>query len=147
MGITTDRNDPNLREIEPSGMQKSYLVLSEEERAKGFIRPVRRSYKHVGVRPKYPLRDLTPDEQERYGEFGYVKYEAYPESESPVNGRFWTAAQLASGCGTATTMAIALAETWARRIDFYGATYCAQCRTHIAVEEFAWEPDGSTLGT
>lgn len=28
------------------GQQKGYVVLSEEERAKGFIRPVRRSYVH-----------------------------------------------------------------------------------------------------
>jgi hypothetical protein len=36
------------REIEPAtGMQKSYVVLSAEERAKGFVRPVRRSYKHL----------------------------------------------------------------------------------------------------
>jgi hypothetical protein len=29
-----------------TGMQKGYVVLSEEERAKGFVRPVRRSYVH-----------------------------------------------------------------------------------------------------
>ena len=46
MGLTTDRNDACLRDIEPSGMQKCYLVLSEEERAKGFVRPLRRSYIH-----------------------------------------------------------------------------------------------------
>ena len=35
------------REINPrTGMQKAYVVLSEEERAKGFVRPVRRSYIH-----------------------------------------------------------------------------------------------------
>lgn len=35
------------REIDPdTGMQKGYVVLSDEERAKGFIRPVRRSYTH-----------------------------------------------------------------------------------------------------
>ena len=28
------------------GQQKGYVVLSEEERAKGFIRPVRRAYIH-----------------------------------------------------------------------------------------------------
>ena len=33
--------------IDPkTGMQKAYVVLSVEERAKGFIRPLRRSYKH-----------------------------------------------------------------------------------------------------
>jgi hypothetical protein len=36
------------REIDPTtGMQKAYVVLSAEERAKGFVRPVRRSYKHL----------------------------------------------------------------------------------------------------
>jgi hypothetical protein len=39
---------PDHREIDPrTGMQKAYVVLSEEERAKGFVRPVRRSYQHV----------------------------------------------------------------------------------------------------
>ena len=38
---------PDHREIDPTtGMQKGYVVLSEEERAKGFVRPVRRSYRH-----------------------------------------------------------------------------------------------------
>lgn len=34
------------RELLPSGMQKGYVVLSAEERGKGFVRPVRRSYRH-----------------------------------------------------------------------------------------------------
>ncbi len=38
---------PDHREIDPAtGMQKGYVVLSEYERAKGFVRPVRRSYIH-----------------------------------------------------------------------------------------------------
>lgn len=37
-------------EIDPStGMQKDYIVLSEEERAKGFVKPVRQSYRHTAV--------------------------------------------------------------------------------------------------
>ena len=47
MGVTDDRDDPGLSKIGPDGMQEKYLVLSEEERAKGFIRPVRRSYVHL----------------------------------------------------------------------------------------------------
>lgn len=46
MGVTDDRNDPGLTHIGPDGMQDSYLVLSDEERAKGFVRPVRRTYIH-----------------------------------------------------------------------------------------------------
>lgn len=39
---------PDHREIDPkTGMQKGYVVLSEDERAKGFVEPVRRSYRHL----------------------------------------------------------------------------------------------------
>lgn len=31
----------------PSGMQKDYVVLTAEERAKGFVEPVRRTYLHL----------------------------------------------------------------------------------------------------
>lgn len=38
---------PDHREIDPAtGQQKGYVVLSAEERAKGFVRPVRDSYTH-----------------------------------------------------------------------------------------------------
>jgi hypothetical protein len=38
---------PDHLEIQPDGMQKSYVVLSEAERAKGFVRPVRHAYRHL----------------------------------------------------------------------------------------------------
>lgn len=47
--LTDDPNDPELErgiDTEPRGQAKAYLVLSEAERAKGFIRPVRQSYRH-----------------------------------------------------------------------------------------------------
>lgn len=47
MSLTTDPNDPALGAILPSGQQEKYLILSEEERKKGFVRPLRRSYKHL----------------------------------------------------------------------------------------------------
>ena len=38
---------PGHKEVDPkTGQQKDYVVLAEEERAKGFIRPVRDSYVH-----------------------------------------------------------------------------------------------------
>jgi len=49
MGLTTDPNHPDLphaHDETPREQAKTYLVLSEEERAKGFVRPVRRSYIH-----------------------------------------------------------------------------------------------------
>lgn len=38
---------PDHREIQANGQQKGYVVLTDEERAKGFVRPVRRTYKHL----------------------------------------------------------------------------------------------------
>lgn len=37
---------PEHKGLRPDGMQNDYVVLAEEERAKGFVRPVRRTYIH-----------------------------------------------------------------------------------------------------
>ena len=53
MSLTTDPNDPRLQrsgDTEPGPQNEVYLVLSEEERAKGFVRPLRRSYVHATCR-------------------------------------------------------------------------------------------------
>lgn len=50
MSTTSDPNDPRLThgvDNEPTPQAEVYLVLSDEERAKGFIRPVRRAYIHT----------------------------------------------------------------------------------------------------
>lgn len=45
---TSDRNHPGINKPKGPGEQnEAYIVLSEEERAKGFVRPVRRSYRHT----------------------------------------------------------------------------------------------------
>lgn len=154
MTLTTDPNDPLLGhgvDNQAVPQNKTYLVLSEEERKKGFVRPVRYSYKHVGLsKIKNPLRDLTNEEKERHAEWNYAKYEVYPESESPKLGKFWTQAELdhiGGGCGTVTTMAHSIAETYARDPSFYGATYCAVCQKHLPVAEFIWVDDGTVVGS
>lgn len=38
---------PDHRDIKPNGQQKGYVVLSEAERAKGFMRPFRDAYRHT----------------------------------------------------------------------------------------------------
>ena len=50
MGLTTDRNDPDLgygSDDSPRPQQKKYIILSDQERAKGFCRPVRLGYFHT----------------------------------------------------------------------------------------------------
>lgn len=96
MSLTTDPTHPDLTrgvDSEVTPQAKVYLVLSDEEKAKGFVRPVRRTYVH-------------------------------------------------KECGVATTMALGIAETYARDPKFYGATYCVGCRKHLPVGEFIWD-DGS----
>lgn len=139
-------------EIDPdTGMQKAYVVMTPEERAKGFVRPVRRTYVHVGSPPsKYPLEPLTDEQKERFPDQGYAMWEPYPESESPATGRYWTQEEIdrvGAGCGTATTMGRALAETYAADPTFYGATFCCQCRKHLPVSEFVWEGTNERLGS
>lgn len=88
------------RELKPSGQQKDYVVLSADERARGFVRPVRRTYVH-------------------------------------------------QKCGVATTMGLALAETYARDPKFYSGTFCVGCGAHFpvgAAGEFVWD-DGTKVGT
>ncbi|HEY2074835.1 MAG TPA: hypothetical protein VGH53_00740 [Streptosporangiaceae bacterium] len=156
MSLTTDPKDPRLghgADTEPGPQNETYLVLSEAERKKGFTRPLRLSYRHVGIAgPRYPLRDLTAEEQARWPDEGYVKYEEYPAAADAL-GRLWTRAQLdaiGKGCGTVTTMGHAIAETYARLPGFYGSTYCVTCAMHKPVGrdgEFTWiEPDGSEAG-
>lgn len=99
-GVTDNPQDPRLThgvDTEPVPQAEVYLVLSEAERAQGFVRPVRRTYVH-------------------------------------------------RLCGVATTMSLAIAETYARNPGFYGATYCTRCERHVPVDACLWE-DGSVVGS
>ena len=138
----------------PDGQFKDHWVLSEEERAKGFVRPVRNSYVHVGIPgPTHTLRDLTEEQEELFGDSDYVKFEAYPESEH-ATGRFWTQAEIDSisqGCGAETIMSgRGLSETYAREPQFYGSTFCTGCGDYLPVGkqgEFVWSIDETRVGT
>lgn len=150
MSITSDPEDPRLVrgfDSKPVPQASAYLVLSDEERAKGFVRPVRTSYKHVGARPTHTTRELTPEEKARHPNAKFAIFEAYPGEAGETNGRFWTSDQLSSGCNEITHLNIHIAETYARDPKFYAGTYCVGCRMHLSVEEFAWVPDGSKVGS
>jgi hypothetical protein len=106
MALTSDPADPRLSHgADPADgpavdQAAAYLVLSDEERSRGFVRPVRTTYLHTV-------------------------------------------------CGTETTMARPIAETYAANPKFYGATFCGACRKHRPVGsdgEFVWA-DGSKVGT
>lgn len=104
MSLTTDPNDPKLKEGQKNekGQHEIYLVLSDEERAKGFVRPVRDAYKHIGkmtpdIQEKGKLftldelheKDPTEYNNERIEKFknwGHVAYIEYSEEYKKTNG-------------------------------------------------------------
>lgn len=155
----TDRTQvyPEHRNIIPDGprkgQQEGYVVLAEEEIAKGYVRPFRKSYRHVGAPAVAGLRDLTEEERERYDQFGYVKFQQYPPERSPVTGRYWRQADLdrvGKGCGVVTTMGDTIAATYARDPHFYSGTFCCGCGTHFPVGEsgeFVWDGTDERVGT
>lgn len=137
--------------LKANGQQRDYVVLTPEERARGFVRPVRTHYTHVGpVGPKHPVRDLTDDEKERYAAFKYVVFEPYSASGSAVVGRYWTREQLDAvdnGCRGVTSMSREIAETYARDPKFYNGTFCYRCGKHLPVGEFVWEGTDARVGS
>lgn len=105
-------------QTEDTGQHKGYIVLCEEERAKGFVRPYRDAYKHVGV-----LKEVVHEPS------------------------FSVSRHREGGCGSVTTMGRALSETYARDPKFYDATFCCSCNRHLPVAEFVWTADGQQVGS
>lgn len=138
------------REINPNtGMQKGYVVLSDEERAKGFVRPMRLSYRHVG---RAICGIITPVDPNRLGGEQYVCMSKPGHAGTYHHANVVTlpqpdAARLSErgrtvACGTSTQMGQKIAETYALDPKFYSGTFCCECKEHFPVEEFIWD-DGS----
>jgi len=154
MSLTTDPKNPKLGhgvDKEPVPQNEVYLVLSEEERTKGFVRPVRTSYVHVGKKIDLEggkVKKLSKNKLKEFEKWGYYAYVKFPKDRSPLVGKYLTKEEYEhigkyiGGCGALTTMNITIAETYARNPKFYGATYCISCQKHLPVEEFEWN-DGS----
>jgi hypothetical protein len=164
MSLTTDPNDKCLIDGQKEkGQNECYLVLSEEERAKGFVRPVRSSYVHVG-KPGYKpcmknLRILTKEDED------YAVFCSMPENTEDtlhkdgrcLSGTFATKEEYdqamagnyreKKGCGAITSMGLVLSETYARNPKFYGATYCVGCHVHHPVDEFVWDGTDERVGS
>lgn len=147
-------DDRSHTELRADGQQKGYVVLSAEERAKGFVKPVRRSYIHRGLQDPGTLIDIPEETLERYGwkeSPPFAKFQPDVPARGPnaLPGRYWTkdeVARIDKGCGTLTTMGLSLAETYARDPNFYSGTFCCGCHAHFPLNEFVWE-DGEPMDT
>ena len=89
---------PDHKDLKENGQQKGYVVLCPEERAKGYVRPLRYSYVH-------------------------------------------------KECGSVTTMAHSIAETYARDPKFYNGTYCGLCASHFPLDQFVWDGTDDVVGS
>lgn len=118
--LTSNPNDPQLKEGQKNelGQHEIYLVLSEEERAKGFVRPLRDKYVHVGVGG----HEIDPNDMSKHG-------------------------RTMNACGALTRMGQAISETYARNPSFYGATFCVGCNKHLPVGEFVWDGTDEVVGS
>ena len=129
ISTTTDGNPPregfeDARAPAPinpaTGQHEAYYILSAEERAKGFVRPVRRTYAHVG---KSVCGKREPSPEKTLG--AIVRICALPVGHSgecfsvtqqlsrPAAARV-ERSHVLGGCGTETSMEQTIAETYAR---------------------------------
>lgn len=138
-------------QTEATGQHKSYIVLCEDERKKGFVRPYRDAYKHVGPFVERCEATTQADGEENphqcvrpYPHGGEHEFNALMILNGPI--RFMAGGRR-GGCGSITTMGQALSETYARDPTFYGATFCGRCNKHLPVAEFVWTADSQVVGS
>jgi len=93
MSTTSDPNDPRLthgHDDTPVPMAETYLVLSEEERAAGFVRPVRVVYIHTTCQSRTRMGHAIAETYARNPHFYGSTYCTTCRMHRPVgaNGEF-----------------------------------------------------------
>lgn len=85
--VPADNSHTRLR---PDGQQEGYVVLSADERAKGFVRPVRQSYIHLSCGGKTTMGLALAETYARQPDFYSGTYCAICGTHFPVgpDGQF-----------------------------------------------------------
>jgi hypothetical protein len=147
-------DDDSHKELLPDGKQKSYVVLTPEERHKGFLRHVRLDYRHTGYHvcgadlsdyresELYGVgaRSICHDVPGHAGEHGKTVYVATAKEMIRLKQTSYY-----KGCGKITKMSIEIAETFARDPWFYSGTFCCTCKAHFPLNQFVWLPEGDSM--
>jgi hypothetical protein len=87
MGLTTDPSDPRLghgSDEAPIPQHDVYLVLSDEERAKGFVRPYRAVYVHEVCGTETRMGEAIAATYARYPTFYGATYCVHCAMHKPV---------------------------------------------------------------
>lgn len=83
--VTADHRDIN----PATGMQKGYVVLTPEERAKGFVRPVRDIYKHTACGTTTVMGRSIAETYARQPSFYSGTFCAHCRSHFPLDQFTW----------------------------------------------------------
>lgn len=98
MGTTDNPNDPEINEVNPeTGQNKKYLVLSEVERALGFVRPVRVSYTHTKCGVVTTMSRTLAETYATKPDFYTHTFCTYCKDHLPVSEFVWTGTDLIVG--------------------------------------------------
>jgi hypothetical protein len=92
MSLTDNPNDPRLThgaDDEPTAQAEVYLVLSDEERAKGFVRPVRHSYVHTACGAVTTMGQALSETYARQPDFYGATYCCRCRMHRPVSEFTW----------------------------------------------------------
>jgi len=93
MGMTTDPEHPELThgvDSKPVPQAKVYLVLSEEERAKGFTRPYRDAYVHTSCGGETKMGYALSETYARNPKFYGATYCVHCSMHLPVGEFKWS---------------------------------------------------------
>lgn len=98
--LTSDPNDPRLGrgvDDQPVPQNAAYLILSADERAKGFVRPVREAYRHTACGTvTYMSRELA-ETYARDPKFYGATYCCGCRKHLPVSEFVWTLSSVEDG--------------------------------------------------
>ena len=92
MGLTTDSSDPRLTlgsDDKPVPQAEVYLVLSGAERATGFVRPVRDTYKHTACGAVTSMSHALAETYARDPKFYGSTYCVHCRMHKPVDEFTW----------------------------------------------------------
>jgi hypothetical protein len=92
--LTTDPNDPRLGhgvDDKPVPQQEVYLVLSEDERKKGFVRPYRNKYVHKTCGSETVMGQALSETYARNPKFYGATYCVHCQMHKPVSEFTWSA--------------------------------------------------------
>ena len=97
MSITVNSSDPDLKKVGLDGQMKSYLVLSKEEREKGFIRPLQTSYRHKACGSVITMNSEIAETFARDPKFYTHTFCTQCKEHIPVSEFIWTESKTVVG--------------------------------------------------